>query len=584
MARITHYGPFLGINGTKHPRQLGYGEAASCHNLDLSAGTIKKRPGTIEKVDLSTTGEPLGGHNYYKVSGSTTTVYDLVKSGDRLFIFDEWSGTDLAESLSLENLADFATLNNRVYYCDGTAFRVTDGATCYSVTITRPSAPAASTVSVGNLTGTYDYKVAYYSSTWGQESAASDVTTSVSPAATQVRLALTASTDGRVDKIRIYRRKTSASEALWYYVTETTNTTGNWDDNILDASVSQTSLAPLSFSTSVPTFRYMAQQGGILALAGDPTYPNRVYFTRPNEPWAVYDYIDFGSGLDSDQVGALAAFKGVFIVWTSTSMWIVSGTSADDFIKQKIDPGVGCRSHHGVVNVGDYLYFLAEESFYVFDGSTVMPISGEESQDPIRSDVTSRNYAREQWVVGGHLPEYGAIIWTFSSETSDENDQVYVHFYEHSRRMQYPSWCPWGFDAACSWIGRLADPTTRRIETYFGLSNGSLRYLGGTTDETAEINHYWRTGQLGGDAVKQKAWKELEVEFTPVSSASTCEVRHYLDDSASYTTLVSHDQTTPVARGRIGRSSRYITLEFNGTTSRASEILGFALDAEQVGR
>lgn len=587
MPTIAPKGPLLGVNKAKDAGQLTANEAADALNLSLSSGTATKRDGYIRKLDFSSYGSILGMYNYLKVSGSSTQVIHLIKSAGSLFAASDWVATDLSVSLSTTELACFTTMNNRCYLCDGSAFKVTDGTSSYNAAIAQPAAvTAAASASGGVLSGVYDYKVTFYSSTWGQESPASDASSSVTVAAKKIDLSdIPVSVDGRVGARRIYRRKTSSGQTDWFFIAEISdNTTTTYEDNILESDVNTNLLCPLSYSTSVPNFRYLEQQGNVLFLAGDDTNPTFLYYTLVDQPWAVQSYLPIGSGSDTDPITGLAAYLGVLVIFKQRSIYVLSGNSRDTFYVRKVHGGVGCRGHHSIVNAGDYLYFLAEDGFWFFDGTNVAPVSGAEAQDPIRPDITARNYARDKYVVGVHDPDRSMILWLYSGADSASTDKGYAYFYEHSARTGYPCWVPWSL-GAIGYAARLCDPDDRQYTTFVGTEEGYLCYLGGNDDDGSQFTYYWKTGEFDGGAPhKFKIWKELEIEFEPQSASSLINVNYYLNGSASSVSVGQHDMTAPVLRARIGVSSRQIALEFTGSSAQPAELATYSLEYEVAGR
>jgi hypothetical protein len=490
----------------------------------------------------------------------------------------------LTTGLSSTELACFQTVNNKVYFCDSAVFKVTDGTTANNAAITRPAAAPtlglSGAVGSSNPKGTYDYKYTYYSSSWGQESFSSDASATVLPDGQTVTVAVVASSDARVTNIRIYRRKVSALESSWRYVTDVANTTNpTVPDTALDNNLSLTRIAPLSVTDSFPSFRFLAYQAGVLFCAGgDP--PTRLYYSRADEPWIASEYLEIGSGGDTDAITGLAAFQGLVVVFKERSIWTVSGNSTKTFFVRRVHVGVGCLSHHSIVEADGALYFRGEQGFYAFNGEVPVDISSDQ-----RATFTDLNYSRRRFIVGVHDYENGAIRWSYSSAGVTTNDSQAVYFYRNSQRVEQRSWSPWSCGNV-SYYALVSDKTTRKRMVATGLLAGHVLTDGGTSDNGAAYEFKWRTGMINMDEPgRRKIWRELAIESTPQAATSNLNVNAYLDSATSSVSIGTHTQVRDIFRRRISRSSKDLRIEVQSNAIAApSEIQTWTLDAELAGR
>jgi hypothetical protein len=578
MNRLQFTGPFIGVQKNLDSSFSVLEDAEDASNVNLNLGTIQKRPGWTFHADVSDGGAALGIYEYVKLDGSKT---QLVKAGGTLQKISSGSVIQLETGFSSSELPSFVTINDKCYILDGSIFKVTDGTTVFDAPIARPaSAPTLGSASAGVLNGVYDYKYTWYSSTWGQESPASDASAVTTLSDQQIVITMsTTRPDTRVDKKRIYRRKVSASESVWSFYKEIAYGTATDTDNTRDVDLDATSIAPLSLSTSLPGLRYAAYQAGVLFLAGDAT--NDLYFSRVGTPWELSSAVTIGSSGDSDPITGLWAFQGVVIVFKRHSIWLVSGNTKDTIYPRKITSGIGCSAGHSIVEVDGKLYFLGERSFYIFDGASDPVDIGER----VREDIVTRNYARDPYVVGGHDHANGAIYWSYSGNQSGSNNRFYAYFYSNSIRTEQRSWIPWSFNPEeVTSIGMFSDPATNVRSVYLGFASGAVAELGGNSDNGTEIIFFWKTGRI--DLKKPfnwKRWGEFTIEFTKRTTASNIDVRYYLDGGAQ-TALGSSTQLTPVLRKYIGQSSRDIQLEIYGANDQPNEVIGWEMNAEVAGR
>lgn len=607
--RVT--GPFKGVNTTADPGLLGYTEAQDSLNCLTDKGTIRRRNGFGGGISFEGyTGKVLGVYEYNKVNASAADGldhYQLIKVGGSLIKVQNWSILvgEIDSGLSDTELCCFQTVNNRVYYCDGTKFKVTDATTSpsplsYNVQITRPPNLTGANITSGieaaaTIDGTYDWKFTYYSSTWGQESPATDPTPSLTLTKgyqaefNMSGAGITASPwtgDQRVDKVRMYRRKVSAGESQWQFVQEDDITITDWSDYTKDNDLDSTTLAPDSYSTTLPTFRYMAFQGDVLFMAGAYSEPTRLYYSLPGRPFSVTGYLETGSGFDIDRITGVFAHQGVLVIFKERSIWLLSGNSEDTFYLRKVVSDIGCRSHFSVVPVEDVLYFLSEDGFSTFDGATAKPVSGSKP-DPIRNEVVRRNTSRDAYCVGARDRLNGAIWWFWASENSTENDRFYVYEIDESKRVKSPCWLPWSLPRTPTWMSEIRDPTSLRRWIQVGYEDGIIDYYSDTYDDDgAAISWRWKTGEIDlGIPEYYKIWGEFTVAFSPAAGEQNVAVNYYLNDAATASGTISHDAQDGILRTALNHSSSSIKLEFAATTgSQLVEVQGWTMKATKAGR
>lgn len=581
MATIRFRGPFAGVQKNEDSSRIGLDEAEDALNLNLDTGTAKKRPGFSEAYAV-TDEAILGMFDYVKTDGTITRLF---KSGTRLQKDVGGTMTELATGLGAGTLATFATFNGKCYFCDGTVFKVTDGTNVYDAGIAAPgSAPTlalSGAVGAGAMKGEYDYKYTFYSSTWGQESPPSPLSSSIEPDNQNVTVTTsTTAPDARVDKKRIYRRKISASESLWSLTAEVAIATASPVDANFDNNVDFQTVAPLQTTAPPATIRYLAVQGGVMWMASGAD--NRVYYTRPNQPWILESFEPVGSEGDSDEVTGLHAYQGTTIAFKRRSIWLLTGVSRETIYKRRLHSGFGLANHHAIVEVDGLMYFPGEKTFYLFDGASE-PVDIARALLP---DWTTRNYSRDSNMVGIHCQEHHAIIWAYSGTSSATNNKAYVHFYANSQRVEKRSWCPWAWQSqAVSALGLLVDSSTEIPQVYLGFESGTIGLLGGgVSDDGIPIERRWRTARLdGGMPDRIKRWGEMEAEFTQQAAVSNVDVNAYLDGGAAIL-LGTQDTSDPTFRTRVGRSSRDLRLEFTCNTDQDTELVGFSVQGEAMGR
>ena len=588
ISTIRFRGPFRGLNLAIDSGFLGILEAEEAENIILDRGTLLKRQGFIEGLtfDGPEDGRITGIFDYLKNDG---TIITLIASGETLYAttFDAgvWSPVPIAGSLNSGMLISFTTVNNRVYIANGTSFQVTDGATLFPASLPTPTVLPLQDTGVGtaSLNGLYDYKFTWYSSTWGQESQAylpSQFFTEVN-SSRRLKFLENVPDDARITHQRIYRRKTSAGESDWGFVREIPVTpaapTPQYIEETIDVNVDPIRTVPKGTST-LSDFQFTAFQRGVLYLAGSISFPNRLYYTRSNEPFVLQGFLEIGSGGDNDPITGLHAYQGVLVVFKSSSIWILSGDTKETFAFSKVFSGVGARGHFSIVNVDNLLFFLSDKGFFTFDGSEVREIS-----EKIKPELFDRNQLLDSLCVGVHDYERGQILWAYCGAGSTTANKIAAYYYRNSRAIEDDSWTSWRFqNDTLSYLALVSDAGTRIKSLVFGFENGKIGVYGGDSDDGNPIPYLWRTGkQTGGLAELKKIWDEVTVQFRPQPVTTLLTLNYYLDDDLSAPAInFNHDMADEIFRRRVRRSSKEIRHEFQSNVSGGCEIVGWTQRAE----
>lgn len=102
--------------------------------------------------------------------------------------------------------------------------------------------------------------------------------------------------------------------------------------------------------------------------AGDPNFPDRIYFSEVGKPWAVGP-LSFLQTRDGENVTGLKKLRDQLVVFTKRATYVIQGWTSTDFVQTKVSPNIGCISHHSIVNIDNRLWFASEEGIYIYDGS-----------------------------------------------------------------------------------------------------------------------------------------------------------------------------------------------------------------------
>ncbi len=585
-------GPFIGVNQTRESSEIDLREARNALNVNLDPGVLDARLG-YDVGAVAPNGEPIEGTHDYRQNDGTRIF--LVKAGNQLYRLDGAVFTTIGSpgDLTAGNLAQFLDLNNRVYITHGGVPKVTDGTSLFNWLIDKPGfAPdlaASGAVGAGKLNGTYDYKYVFFSSAFGQESPSSpstneadtlaglEVTTTVTVENQNVVLSnFDTTNDARVDKFRIFRRKTSAFESDWFFVTEVIETTVTFTDRFPDNNIDNTDIAPLTFDQNFPEGRFLAFNAGTIFLSGIDTEPNNVYFTPVNgKALGQFFTVD-------DRVTGLLSFQGELVVFTQSSIWLVSGNSVGTLFPRRTIVDRGCLAPFSIVPVDNLIYFLSENGMYSYDLSRVNEVSR-----PVKPIWLNRNFSRDFNMIGVHDWQNSAIWWLYSDGTSIENDAMLVYFYRNTAIFQQPSWVPWDVPDA-QYCGLITDSVTNLREIKLGFDDGRVSTYGdGGDDNGVPIDWNWETGKQDLEApTVQKRWTQLEAQtVSQVANDDFMNVEISLNDTDVFEFV---GKTQPIVdsiwRSRLARRSAQMRIRWSAKLNGTFRMVSWRLLADASAR
>lgn len=132
----------------------------------------------------------------------------------------------------------------------------------------------------------------------------------------------------------------------------------------------------VSVDTNAKIGKYIVDHKNHLFLAGSTSEPSIVYFyeladTSKEQGFSVGDD-------DGDIISGLIPQMGNLVIFKTSSISILYGDDPDNFNSRnatKIQPAIGCISPRSIVNIENYIYFLANDGVRVFDGTRTWLIS-----------------------------------------------------------------------------------------------------------------------------------------------------------------------------------------------------------------
>lgn len=250
--------------------------------------------------------------------------------------------------------------------------------------------------------------------------------------------------------------------------------------------------------------------------AGDPSYPQRVWYSRLAEPESVDNRAVGGDYFDTRDGEAITGIKKCgdqLVVFTAKSTYViqgysdgVDGTGPPDFTMVKIAPSIGCISHFSIVNVGnpsggDVLWFAAQDGIWAYNGSSFRFLMNNLRSD-WRDDYLANKTSYESSCAS--FDHFFNVYKLLISETSTS-----FYYIGHALGMQDGGDPDWTFDVRArrdSFTGNLAN-SSNLFESYTGSCDGKIRKenqmdVGDDdgVDKEVEIRHkhYYFSGIGGG--------------------------------------------------------------------------------------
>lgn len=286
--------------------------------------------------------------------------------------------------------------------------------------------------------------------------------------------------------------------------------------------------------------------------AGDPTYPQRIWYSRLAEIESVDvrtgtiagqkgDYFDTRDG---EAITGLSVVSDQLVVFTAKSTYVIQGFTdgADglgepDFTMVKVAPSIGCISHFAIVNVGgpsggDMIFFPAQDGVWAYNGSSFKYMMND-----IRSDwrdaylADKEAYEASVATFDHHFNVYKLLI----SETSSS-----FYYIGHVLPMtqggaDQPDWT---FDVRGrrdSFVGNLAN-ASNLFESFTGSCDGFMRKENqmdvgdddGVDKEALVTSKHYYFGGISGGVNHGQTWLDSDQYLKNENTAVT--VNFYAGD------------------------------------------------------
>lgn len=164
-------------------------------------------------------------------------------------------------------------------------------------------------------------------------------------------------------------------------------------------------IAVLTSDGDCPKATINVYHKNILFVAGQSANPSRITFsdlTGGITVWTTTDFFDLDKNNGQRITGFISAFGNLYI-FEDNSIWMLTGTSRDDFNLQKMVDNVGTLSQQSISIVNNTIVFITKQNdIAIYDGNfSVKFVSSK-----IRNTIGSNNFNRAGQALGIGFSSY----------------------------------------------------------------------------------------------------------------------------------------------------------------------------------
>ena len=225
------------------------------------------------------------------------------------------------------------------------------------------------------------------------------------------------------------------------------------------------------------------------------------------EAWAPADIANIKSG-DGDKITNLKKHIGELIIFKGRSLHALRGNNAEDFRLDEMDSRVGCVGPNAAAVVGPYVYFIADDGIYVWNGVRAQNIS--EERIPKLWATLNKQYLNKAAV--GY---WDGLVWFAVPEGTSAYNNLVIAYDPSSTSATGGSFWVWrGINASC--FTTYNDGTKNIFYSGDSISGYINTQATGTDDFGAAIKAYWEGKHFDvGSPERKKKSKKLFVQDSP---------------------------------------------------------------------
>jgi hypothetical protein len=458
-----------GLNQLVSPTQLKANELAEAIDIQLvEDGKVQCPRDGQAYYGATTDSRVLGLFSYYKSDGtnkllrmSTTTLREYTDT-------TTWTAITGYTYTTGKNM-NGAMANDRMYLVNGTdPLTYFDGTNIQSFT-SRSAPTISSVVRTGGSAGTYTYSYKVKAVTDVGSTAPSAAVTATADWAeptTSNYMTLTWGAVTGATGYEIYGRR----DNFWYYMASVEgNGTVTYVDNGADTPNEAFAITDVN-TTAGPTGSYISVYKDSLFIAGDPTYPSRLYYSGGGDQINNFS-IDGGGGLidisknDGQMITGLAVFKDKLIIFKEDSIYQFSFTSTGLPQVEQVTGSIGAIAPRSIVTVENDVFFLSRRGVFTIGneaGFAFDVLRTNELSSRVRPIVQTIDSAYIQNASATYVTssDFNVYILSYTPSGSTTNSQALI--YDRERLGWY------------RWTNIKANCWTKYID-----SDGVVHYLYG---------------------------------------------------------------------------------------------------------
>jgi hypothetical protein len=360
--------------------------------------TLSKRNELLLYGTADTTEKITGMHRIYLADGTKTLI---VTHGDEIEKGSDTAGTFTAiftlvtgdypwQWLTWHDMAIGTDGYNQPIKYDGSSASATYLGSCLATATATGAGPS----------GTYTYKISYYTASY--EVILNQASNSVTVSNKDINLSMipiAPDTYGGEDVIgrKVYRIKNGG--ATYYLLsngTITNNTATTLTDSDADGELSATTYPAGDATYTPPKGKFCIVHKNRLWIANNPTYPSRIYYSEDASPdiFLPTAYFNIRQN-DGDEITFVKNLLGILTIGKQNSIQKLytdrESPTADWSISDPFSL-IGCQAPYSAVNTPLGILYLARDGIYQFNGQQTKLISEAvtpEIKDILPSNITS---------------------------------------------------------------------------------------------------------------------------------------------------------------------------------------------------
>lgn len=373
---------FLGMNNKVEDNELSIEQSILTQN-----GRFENDPGALVKRDalsyyndteLATSSQVQSAFRFYNSSGDAKIV---AASGTKLYVGDDTTGVMTEIKSGLTDGKKFGHVVYKNLLILGNAFDPTlvyDGSDD-NVVWELGACKAVDSGNAGNPNGVY-----YYAVTMDNDAYVTDaVSNSVTVVTNQISLTnIPLGPSGTVNR-KIYRT-TAGGSSLLLLTTIANNTATTYTDNVADGSLGA---AMPAVTDPMPKGNILQMHRERLFIAGDVTYPSRIFYSNVYLPWFIQqytnnDFLDIFPD-DGDEIQGIPVLLDVMCCIkrnTIRKVFITNATQGagpDSWYASDIVSYTGSPAKWSITKTPYGIAFLGWDHWELFDGSATSEIIDE---------------------------------------------------------------------------------------------------------------------------------------------------------------------------------------------------------------